>query len=232
MKTRIQMLALLLALQALSAAHADEGPPLTYDRIDLSSEAQGDVQNDLLVAVLSSEAEGPKAAALAAEVNKAIAQAIARSKEMPEIKVQTLNYQTSPVYQKERISGWRVKQSIRLESADAAKLGGLLGELQQQLHLDSVDYDTSPAKLKESEDELIKEALAAFRRRAELVAQEMGRSRYRIVALRVDTGGNPIRPMTMGVRAMAAAPVAPVQIEAGTQKIEVSVSGTIELQLN
>lgn len=144
--------------------------------------------------------------------------------------MQTAGYQTSPIYQKERIGGWRVKQSIRLESTDAAKLGGLLGELQQQLHLESIDYETSPQRRKEAENGLIKEALGAFRQRAELLTRELGRSRYRIVALRVDTGGVPVRPMAPGIRAMAAEAAAPVPIEAGTQRIEVNVSGTIELQ--
>lgn len=232
LNARIRVLGFLLALSALSAVHADERAPLTYDRIDLSSEAQGEVQNDILVAMLSSEMEGPKAAALAVEVNKTIAKAVDRIKQVPEIKVQTLGYQTSPVYQKERISGWRVKQAIRLESLDAGKLGGLLGELQQQLHLESVGYETSPQKRKEAEDGLIKEALGAFRQRAELVPRELGRSRYRIVALRVDTGGPPVRPMALGMRAMAVEAAVPVPIEAGTQKVEVNVSGTVELQLN
>nr|WP_232470349.1 SIMPL domain-containing protein [Methylococcus sp. BF19-07] len=224
------MLAVLLALSMLSVVEADERAPLTYDRIDLASVARGEVQNDILVAILSSEMEGPKSAALAVEVNKAIAKAVERAKQVPEIEVQTLGYQTSPVYQKERISGWRVKQSIRLESPDAGKLGGLLGELQSQLHLESVGYETSPQKRKSAEDGLIKEALGAFRQRAELVTRELGRSRYRIVALRVDTGGAPIRPMALGMRAMAAEAAVPVPLEAGTQNIEVSVSGTIELQ--
>ncbi|MEW6036805.1 MAG: SIMPL domain-containing protein [Pseudomonadota bacterium] len=232
MNARIRVLGFLLASPMLPAALADERAPLTYDRIDLASEAQGEVQNDILVAVLSSEMEGPKAAALAAEVNKAIANAIERVKQAPEIKAQTLGYQTSPVYQKERVSGWRVKQSIRLESLDAARLGGLLGELQQQLHLESVGYETSPQRRKEAEDGRIKEALGAFRQRAELVSRELGRSRYRIVALRVDTGGPPVRPMALGMRAMAADAAAPVPLEAGTQKVEVQLSGTIELQLN
>ncbi|MGI2325877.1 MULTISPECIES: SIMPL domain-containing protein [Methylococcus] len=230
MNARIRMSGFLLAVAALSAVQAGEQTPLTYDRIDLASEARGDVENDILVAVLSSEMDGPKAAALAAEVNKTIAKAVERIKQQSEIKVQTAGYQTAPIYQKERIGGWRVKQSIRLESTDAAKLGGLLGELQQQLHLESIDYETSPQRRKEAENGLIKEALGAFRQRAELLTRELGRSRYRIVALRVDTGGAPVRPMAPGIRAMAAEAAAPVPIEAGTQRIEVNVSGTIELQ--
>jgi hypothetical protein len=38
--------------------------------------------------------------------------------------------------------------------------------------------------------------------------------------------------MALGMRAMVADAAAPVALEAGTQKVEVRLSGTIELQLN
>lgn len=210
-----------------------ENNPLTYDRVDLSASAQADAANDTLVAVLFREMEGPNAAPLADEVNKSISQAIKRIKADPEIKVQTLDYQTLPVYQQERITGWRVRQSIRLETKDGAKLGGLLGELQQQLSLESIGYSVSPEKLKQMEDQLIGEALKSFQQRADMMTRELGRSRYRVVAVRVETSGPPIRPVFMANRAMAmGAAAAPVAIEAGERKVQVNVSGTIELQTN
>jgi predicted secreted protein len=222
----------ILVLSVCRLTSAAEDTPLTYDRIDLSASAQGEVANDILVAVLFRELEGANAAPLADEVNKSITQAIKRIRQVPEIKVQTVDYQTLPVYQKERITGWRVRQAIRLETADAAKLSALLGELQQQLNLQSIGYSVSPAKRKEAEDTLIAQALKSFQQRAELVTRELGRARYRIVALRVDTGGPVPRPPFMAARAMAAEAVAPPSIEAGEQKVEVNVSGTIELQTN
>jgi len=215
-----------------STAAADEDVPLTYDRVDLSVSAQGEVSNDTLAAILFREMEGPGAAALADEVNKSIAEAIKRIKQVPGIQVQTLDYQTLPVYQKERITGWRVRQSIRLETKDIASLGTLLGEIQQQLNLQSIGYSVSPERMKEVEDRLIPQALKAFQQRAELVSHELGRSRYRIVALRVETAGPPLRPAFMAARAAPMEAAAPVAIEAGQQKVTVNVNGTIELQTN
>jgi len=211
---------------------ASEEKPVTYDRVDLSASAQGEAPNDILVALLFREMEGPGAASLADEVNKAVTAAIKQIKQVPEIKVQTMDYQTMPVYQKERITGWRVRQSIRLETKDIGKFGSLLGDLQQQLNLQSIGYSISPERMKAIEDKLIAEALKAFQQRAELVTRELGRSRYRVVALRVETAGPPPRPFLGTARAMAMDAAAPVAIEAGEQKVEINVSGTIELQTN
>lgn len=203
---------------------------LTYDQIDLSASASGEVANDVLVAVLFREVEGPAAGPLAAEVNATIAKAIQRVKQSPAISVQTVGYRTQPVYQKERVSGWRVGQSIRLESQDTGALSALLGELQRELGLESIGYQVSPERMREVEDRLISAALKAFQQRAELVTRELGRTRYRIVTMRVGPDGPPPRPVYGMARAMAmeSAPAPP--IEAGSQRVEVTVSGTIELQ--
>lgn len=225
-----------MCLVALVLCHspvvAGEENPVTYDRIELAVSAQGEALNDVLVAVLFREMDGASAPALAEEVNKSIGQAIKRIKQVPEIKLQTLDYQTTPVYQKERVTGWRVRQSIRLESKDIPKLSNLLGELQQQLGVQSIGYSVSPEKMKEVEDRLISEAIKSFQQRADLVTRELGRSRYRIVAVRVETAGPPIRPAFMAARGMAMEAAAPMAIEAGEQKVQVNVSGTIEMQTN
>lgn len=205
---------------------------MTYDRVDLAVSAQGEANNDVLVAVLFREMDGTSAPALAEEVNKSINQAIKRIKQVPEIKLQTLDYQTTPVYQKERVTGWRVRQSIRLESKDIPKLSNLLGELQQQLSVQSIGYSVSPEKMKEVEDRLISEAIKSFQQRADLLTRDLGRSRYRIVSVRVETAGPPIRPTFMAARGMAMEASTPVAIEAGEQKVQVNLSGTIEMQTN
>lgn len=224
------VLLVMMVLWSVLDVNADE-TPLTYDRIDLSASASGEATNDILVAVLFREMEGPAAGPLATEVNKTISDAIKRIKKSPEISVQTLDYRTQPVYHQERVTGWRVRQSIRLETRDAGKLSSVLGELQQQLGLESIGYQVSPEEMREAEDKLIGAALKAFQQRAELITRELGRTRYRIVTVRVETAGPPIRPIFGTARAMAMeAAAAPPPIEAGEQRVHVNVTGTIELQ--
>ncbi|RYU58964.1 hypothetical protein EWI61_09645 [Methylolobus aquaticus] len=60
------------------------------------------------------------------------------------------------------MSGWRVRQSLRLECRDAALLGSLLGELQRDLSLESIAYQVSQERMREVEDSLVATALKAF----------------------------------------------------------------------
>jgi len=218
--------AALLALAGPAGAGEQE---THYDRISLSASASDDVENDLLVAVLFEQREGQDPASLAAQVNRAIAAGAERAKRVPGVKVQTLDYRTTPVYRKEVLSGWRVRQSIRLESPDTAALSRLIGDLQSSLQVQSIDYRISEERRARAEDGLVKEALAAFGHRANLVAAALGRQGYRLVTLNVVTQGRPpIQPMRM--RLMAAQAVPPPALEPGTQQLEVSVNGTIELK--
>jgi predicted secreted protein len=224
-------LSLLLALIPTTMLQATENP-LTYDRINLSASAQGKVLNDILVAVLYQRVEGPTAEPLAAEVNQAIAAALATAKKVPEVSVQTLDYQTFPTYQNQKVTGWSVRQSIRLESKNIEKLSTLIGEMQKSLKVESISYQVSPENLRATEDGLMSEAMKAFQQRAELITRELGRKRYRLVALDVNTQNSMPRPFHANARAMAmdAAPSAPPAIEAGEQPVTVNLQGTIELQ--
>ena len=222
---------LLLALTPATMTQAAESP-LTYDRINLSASAEGKAANDILVAVLYQRLEGPAAEPLAADINKTIAAALATAKKVQEISVQTLDYQTYPVYQNQKVTGWSVRQSLRLESRDMKKISSLIGELQKTLKVESIGYQVSPEALRTTEDGLMSEAIKAFQQRAELITRELGRKRYRLVALDVNTQNPMPRPFPSNARAMAmeAAPAAPPPIEAGEQPVTIHLQGTIELQ--
>ncbi len=221
----------LLAGLALGPVAGAGDTPLTYDRISLQAGASAEVGNDILVAVLFAQREGDNAQELASEVNSAIAWGLEIAKGRPEVQVQTLDYSTAPVYDKQRLTGWRVSQQLRLRSENAGALGELIGQLQERLAVRSIDYRLSPDKRSSAERQLVVEAIASFKRRAGLVAEQFERPDYRLVDLQVSTGSEPIRMRSARAVAMSAeATVAPV-LEAGTQRVEVHVSGTIELTL-
>jgi predicted secreted protein len=229
------MIAQMIALLALStAAFADHcaGLPPTYDRITLAASASQEVANDTLVAVLSAQREGGDPARLAAEVNQAMQAALEAARRVEGVKAQTLDYHTSPVYRQQEVSGWRVTQTLRLEGRDAARLSGLIGDLQRTLALQSVGYTVSRAGRAEIEDALLRAALDAFGRRVRLVAEQLERPGYRIVEVELTTGEPPTpRPFAyQGRAALAASEAAPPTLEAGTQTVTVTVRGTVELQ--
>jgi len=221
---------ILILLALLSGALlADQ--PLTYERINLAVSAGREVDNDTLVGILFAQAEGNDPGRLASEINQSIGKAVELAKSKSGIRVQTLDYNTSPLYRSQTLTGWRVRQSIRLESRDAALLSELIGELQSTLAVGSISYTISPERLKDNEEELITEAIAAFNARAELVVKEMGRKEYRLVQMNLNTPGNIPEPRPMvGVAMTMREQAPPPTLEAGSRHIEVNINATIELK--
>ena len=223
-------LPVLLTLFGLSCATAADAEGSTHNLVNLSVDASTEVDNDLLVAVLYAQREGSQPARLADEVNQAVNGAVAQAKATPGIKVQTQSYNTQPVYRNGKLTGWRVSQSIRLESRDAATLSDLVGKLQEQLAVQTLAFEVSDDARRKADETLTTEALDRFTARARLITKQLGRSSYRLVQLNVNSSGGPMpRPM-MRVAAMEAdMAVAAPKLEAGTQRLAVSINGTIEL---
>lgn len=221
----------LLAVLATTSAVAHDTAP-SYDRISFRVSATQEVDNDTLVAVMYHERSGQQPTAMADEVNRTIAWAVDLAKKNNAIKVQTLNYRQEPLYEDRRVTAWRVRQSIRLESTDATALSTLIGELQTRLAIASLRYTLSPGVRARIEDVLIARALARFKHRGELIATELGRQDYRIVNLDVATSGGAPAPVRMRtVSAMAeSASIAPPTLAAGVQSVTVQVAGSIELE--
>lgn len=210
------------------AARAEEAP--TYDRVSISVSEQDEIANDTLIAVLYVQREGTKQSEVADAVNKTMRAALDTARAVDAVNVQTLGYVTSPVYNRETITGWRARQSLRLDSGDSVALTQLVGTLQETLAVESITYAVSPAARRSAETRLIVAAMQAFKQRATLVATQLGRTGYRIVHVDVSAGGFAPPPMPMRAMAMArAAEIAPPAVEAGEQTLSVTISGTIEV---
>jgi predicted secreted protein len=216
----------------LAAPQAQAEPPApTYDRVSLTASAGREVTNDLLVALLYARQEGTDPTTPAAEVNRRIEWAVQRSRRAEAVQVQTLDYRTTPIYRDQRLSAWRVEQALRLESRDSEALAALLGELQERLGVRSLGYQVSPEAREEAEKALVEEAVAAFRARADRVAGHFGRPGWRLVEARIGTEGAAPPPMPMARAASLQAEMAAPTLEAGTQRVTVTVNGTIELAI-
>jgi predicted secreted protein len=217
---------LLFGLQVMA-----EQPPLSYDRVALSVSSEEAVENDILVAVLYAQQEGTDANRLSSAVNRVIDKAVKRAKSEPAVQVRTLDYTTTPQYQKQKLSGWRVRQSIRLESREGAALSSLIGELQQDLNVSSISYTISPERRAQSEERLISQAIASFNRRAGMVTREMGRNGHRLVEMNIDTSDRSPKPYQARAMVMDRSSAAvPPNLEAGTRQLKVTIRGTIELK--
>ena len=221
---------LVLALIAGPGARAAENAPPRYDQVRLSASAGREVDTDTLVAEVFKEHIAESPAAAADVVNRDMRWGIAQAKEAG-VQVETASYRTQPVYRKQHLSGWRVHQSIRLQSRDPESMATLLGTLQERLSIQSLRNTLSVEAARATEDGLIADALLAFQERAALIARTLGRDSHRIVKLDVNASGRTPQPPGVVMRAaeMSRAQVAPPPVEAGRQRVEVQVNGTIEL---
>jgi len=224
-------IALVVAFGTAKPAIAHESPQ-SYDRINFQVSAAEEVTNDTLEVIMYSERSGQKPSTIADEVNRNISWAVGLAKKSDGIKVQTLHYRQDPLYSNQSISGWRVRQSIRLESTDAESLSALIGEMQGRLSVESLRYTVSATLRDKVERGLIAEALNRFKSRGEQITTELGRSGYRIVNIDVSTSGQSLAPVHLRATAMMAdEAVAAPSIEPGVQSVSVQVSGTIELKI-
>ena len=225
-KMKTLFLTVLLSLPLLVFAHEHNDH---YDRVHLSASAQTRVDNDIVVAALYAQEEGSDAVQLADLVNRRIDEAIKLVRQHEAIQIQTSSYSTSPVYHKNKITGWRVRQNIRLESRDMALMSQVLGRLQQTLALQGINFAVSPELKNSTDDELIVEALKVFEQRAHRVTQQLGRKNFKIVDINVSTSAGQFQRRHYEAAALARDVAAP-SIEAGEQTVQVTVTGQIEME--
>ena len=203
------------------------------NRASFQVEAVREIANDWTTARLSVIAEGKEPAAIANEVNTAMGKAMAKAKRAKGIDVRSGAYVTQPIYDSGRVVRWQASQELRLEAENVDRLAKLIGELQSDsVLLSGIEFSVRRKTRKALEDELIAEALAAFRQRAELIAKSMQAKEWSLIDVSVgSTDGSPHQVMLHqrdSFRKSSAEAVAP-NFEAGTSELRVQASGVIEL---
>lgn len=213
---------------------AGNPPAPRYNLVELQADAQREIANDLLAATLFVEETNANPAALAGTLNRVLAEALKVARDFPQVKARTGNNATYPVYapRSTQLQGWRGRAEIRLETRDFGAGSALIGKLQASMQLAGVGFSVSPEGRKAAENELIAEAIAAFRGRAEIVQKAMAGKGFRIERLNISTGQNspPPRIMMAAARASSDAAMAAPPVEAGASMVSVAVSGAIEVQ--
>lgn len=228
-----QLLPLLfIASMPLFAADSNE----QLGRVDFSSEAATTLNNDLLQATLSVETSKADTASLARELTEKINAAIQDAKAWPSVKVSTGNQNSWPIYDKNnKLESWRGHAYLKIESKDHAAAAELIAKLQETLQLQNLHFSVSPEAKAASEQQLTKEAIAAFKERAEQIQEAWGAKGYKLVQMSVgQSNNNGYRPYPVMARSAAlhaeAAPVPTPEFEAGESRVSVSIHGSIMLK--
>ena len=153
--------ALGLATVASLPAMAEEP---RYNQVSLRAEVSQEVAHDRMYVTLYTEAQSEDPAALASDVTKTLNAAIDKARKVQGVKVSLGSRQSYPVYENEgsKISAWRERAELRLESAEFARLSQLSADLLGELKMAEMSFAVAEDTRKTSEDSLIKEAVEAL----------------------------------------------------------------------
>jgi predicted secreted protein len=227
---RLPLIILFAGVFGLQLALADD--TVRYNQVNLSAQVSEQVGNDTMHVTLNTYGEHSDAAQLAARINRDMEWALSVVKPHQEIKAATGGYQTWPLTTKDgrTTTGWRGQQTLELESKDSEKLGKVIGELQERLKINNMNFTVSDDKRSGVENRLIESALDAFKVRARIVAANLKAREYRVVSINIGSSAQQPPVIYRSRMAMAAMEAeSPVAVESGESQVQVNVSGTIEL---
>lgn len=207
-------------------AHENE---TLFNVVNLQAQAEREIPNDQMTVILVTEHEGTNAAKLAGVINENMEWALNIVKKSSFAKYQTKSYSTYPVYDEDQdIIGWRASQELEIKSENISGLGELTGRLQEKLQVRQMTFSPTDATRKKYEDELIEEAMEAFKSRIEIVKKHMDDKNHRLVNINISTGSyQPPYMYDRGAPMAMEKAMAPA-VEAGTSKITVTVSGSVQ----
>ena len=207
-------------------AHDEE---TLFNVVNLQAQAEQEIPNDQMTAVMATEHEGKDAISIAEHANEDMQWALGIIKKFPVAESRTTNYQTYPVYNKQIIIGWRASQQVEIKSTSIKELSELIGRLQDKLQVKQMYFSPTDETRKKYEDQLIEEALEAFKNRVAIVKKHMDNMDHRILNININTGGHqPPTPYERGGMMKSMAMEAAPAVEAGTSKITVTVNGSVQ----
>ncbi len=175
---------ILLYFCVLSSVVAHDNEPL-FNQVNLQAQSERDIQNNQLTVLLSVEEEGMEAAKIANKINQDMKWALSKTKNHNDIETRTLSYNTYPIYDKRTVIAWRATQQLELKSTNITELSELVGDLQERLQVKNMSFSPTKKTRERFEDELIEEAMIAFKRRVEVLKKHMDNKNVRIVNIHV-----------------------------------------------
>ena len=223
---RVRVL-LAIAVALFASAHAlaqDAAQHMTV--LHLSQSAERSVIRDLLRIELRVEETGADARSVQTAINRRMAAALDRVRQVQGVRVETGSYNVGEERPQNGPTRWRGSQSVILTGKDADSILKLAGSLQSDgLSTSSLAYEVAPETVRGAEEDLTAEALAALDHRAASIADRMHLAVVRFRDVRVgnaETGGGPVPRFS----AMAmAAPVA----EPGEAIVRVTIEAELLL---
>jgi len=222
-----------LALAATTASAQVVPPPQNV--LQLQATGTVEVQQDLLMMVLTVSRDGSDPAAVQAQLKAALDAALAEAKrnaQPGQLDVRTGNFALYPRHGRDgRISGWTGTAELVLEGRDFARITQTAGRI-NTMTLGGVSFGLSREQRAKVEGEAQAQAIERFKARATELARGFGFAGYtlREVAVNANEPGFAPRMRMAAQEARLAAADAPVPVEPGRSAVTVTVSGSVQLR--
>ncbi|MGE4339868.1 MAG: SIMPL domain-containing protein [Pigmentiphaga sp.] len=203
--------------------------------LTLQAAASSQVVQDNVIITLASELEGAEQAEVAARLTEQLNKTLEQAGEPEGIRIRNGAWRVWPSTDRDgRITAWRGRAEVVLESRDIAAAAALAGRLTSLMAISAVSFDLSPEARATEEQRLLQEAANAFRQRATDAARAFGFEGYRIRSLNLSGDGLMVMPKAEGMMMMraasATADAAPPRLEPGEATVSLSVQGEVALQ--
>ncbi|PCE31913.1 SIMPL domain-containing protein [Burkholderia ubonensis] len=227
--------ALTLASPAARAQAVNPHFPEPSGVLSLSSQASAEVPQDIIHITLFYEQQAKDPGSLTSALNQRADAALAQAKGVSGVTAHTGAFSVYPSTDRDgKISAWRGRTEVVLESRDFAAASKLAGQLSNQMQVANVEFSLSPEAQRAAEQKLTTEAIKSFRVRADEAAKAFGYNNYSIRDVNVGSGRN-VQPYPR-MMAMAAAPMdsakmsAPIAVEGGKATVSVTVNGSVQMK--
>lgn len=210
-----------------AAAH---GSPLPT--VNLSTQAQLEVDNDWLTIHLSATVQAADAAAVQNQLKQITAQALAelRKRGSANWSFKTSDFNVFPRYSNNgKVVGWQGQSRLVLEGSDwvavtqhAAAVPGFVVEGSRQ--------SLSSAKREQFEAQVRDQAIRQYQAKAQAIAVSFGYKQYRLKDIQVNSDSGVVMMAAMKMGRAAESADAPVPVEVGKGQVTVNVTGTVALE--
>ncbi|SOE56911.1 Predicted secreted protein [Burkholderia sp. D7] len=201
--------------------------------LSLAAQATADVPQDVVDITLFYEQEAQDPASLTTVLNQRAEAALRQAKGVDNVTAHSGSFTVYPSTDRDgRISAWRGRTEVVLESKDFTAASKLAGKMSESMQVGSVTFSLSPEAQRAAEQKLSTQAIASFKQQAQSSAQAFGYSGYAIREVNIGHNGSSPRPvMMMAARSMSADAKmsAPMALEAGTSTVTVNVSGSVQM---
>ena len=196
----MQKLLLISAMSmALLAGCGDDNKPVSMADLPKENAISFSVHTEKFIAVdkamvdVSVIKRGTDAAVLTQQVNQTTAEVLKLLHANPAVESKTTYFNTNPYYSPVPAAPdapaappeWEVSQGIHVESTNPQVLSDLIATFQNKVQISAINYSLSNDAAMAAKQEMTSKALQAFRKRAKVIAKDMGAEHYRLINLNI-----------------------------------------------